>query len=134
MSFRIAADAVVLLHLVFILFAALGGWLALRQPRLAWIHLPALLWGTWIEVSHGICPLTPIENRLRTLAGESGYPGGFIEHYLIPLIYPPGLGMDDQLWLAAGLMAINALAYAMALHRWRRNRVYRSDSIRVNRP
>src|SRR5262245_41948400 len=85
MIYRIAADAVLTLHLAFILFVVLGGWLVLRWPRLALLHLPAAAWGATVEFFHLYCPLTPLENRLRLAAGEQGYSGGFIEHYLVPV-------------------------------------------------
>lgn len=120
MIYRIAADAVVVFHLCFIAFAVLGGWLVLlRGLRWAWLHLPVCAWGVWIELSHGICPLTPLENALRHHAGESGYSGDFIDHYLIPLIYPPGLQPSNQLWLGLGLLGMNLSLYAVALHRRR---------------
>ena len=124
MIYRIAADAVVVVHFGFVLFAVLGGWLVCRRAAVAWLHVPALLWGLWIELSHRICPLTPLENRLRDLAGDRGYSGGFIEHYLVPLIYPPGLRAGDQLFLAALLAAINLAAYGFAVRQhFRRSRV-----------
>lgn len=113
------ADAVVVVHLAFIAFVVFGGWLALRWPWLAWLHVPAFLWGTWIELSSGICPLTPLENRLRAAAGEAEYGGGFVEHYLVPLIYPPGLTSGIQQLLAALLVAFNTVAYALLLRRRR---------------
>ena len=119
MAPALLADAVVLLHLGFILFALLGAALLPRWPRLAWLHGPALAWGTWIELSGGICPLTPLENRLRHAAGEQGYDGGFIAHYLLPLIYPAGLTREIQWVLAAVLLAVNALLY---LRWWRLTR------------
>ncbi len=91
MSARLAADAVVLVHLAFVVFVVVGGFLAIRWPRIAWLHVPAALWGAWAELTATICPLTPLENALRRRAGETGYEGGFIEHYLIPLLYPAGL-------------------------------------------
>jgi len=109
---RLAADALVLLHLAFIVFVALGGLLVAWRPRLAWLHLPAAAWGAWIEAAGAICPLTPWENRLRQAAGESGYPGGFVEHYLIPLVYPPGLDGAQQRWLALGVVLLNLAVYA----------------------
>ena len=124
MTYRLAADALVLFHLGFILFAGLGGWLVWYRLRFACLHIPALIWGLWIELSHGICPLTPWENELRRHAGESGYTGGFIEHYLIPLIYPAGLGAGDQVVIAALLLLINAAAYAAALRRRSRGRMH----------
>jgi len=115
MTARLAADALVLLHLAFIVFVVLGGLLAAWQPRLAWLHLPAAAWGAWIEAAGAICPLTPWENRLRQAAGESGYPGGFVEHYLIPLVYPPGLATAHQRWLALGVVLLNLAIYAGVL-------------------
>lgn len=114
----IAADAVVLLHLAFVAFVAFGGLLVLRFPRLALLHVPALLWGIWIEVTGGVCPLTPLENELRRRAGEAGYESGFIEHYVYPLVYPPGLTRGAQLWLAGLLLAFNVAIYGWLL--WRR--------------
>lgn len=123
MAARLAADALVLLHLAFIVFVVLGGLLAAWRPRLAWLHLPAAVWGAWIETSGAICPLTPWENRLRRLAGESGYPGDFVEHYLIPLIYPAGLTAASQRWLAALVVVVNLAIYAaIVVPRWRRQR------------
>lgn len=117
-----AAAAVLVTHFLFIGFAALGALLVLWRARWAIAHLPALAWAIWIEASHGICPLTPLENSLRRAAGEAGYPGGFIEHYLVPLIYPPGLTAGHQMAIAAGLVALNALLYGAALLRHRRSR------------
>ena len=117
-----AANAVVVFHLGFILFAAFGGWLVLYRLRWAWLHAPAWAWGVWIEASHRICPLTPLENHFRALAGEAGYSGGFIDHYLIPLIYPAGLEPADQVALAAILLIMNAALYAGAILRLRRQR------------
>jgi hypothetical protein len=119
MIHRVAADAVLLLHLGFILFVLLGGALALRWRWAPLLHLPAVAWGVYIELSGGLCPLTPLENRLRIAAGEAGYTGGFIEHYLVPLIYPAGLTQDVQYVLAAIVVGVNALAYGWV---WRRRR------------
>jgi hypothetical protein len=119
MSASLAADALVMLHLAFIVFTVFGSLLVLWHRRLASLHLPALAWGLWIELSHGICPLTPIENRLREQAGEAGYSGGFIEHYLIPLIYPAGLQPVHQLLLALLLGTFNVVVYGLAVLRRR---------------
>ena len=116
----LAADAVLLLHLLFILFVALGALLVAWRPRWAWLHAPALAWGLWISLTHGICPLTPLENALRHLAGEAGYAGSFIDHYLVPLIYPPGLTPAHQFWTATLLAAYNLLLYGWAVFRHRR--------------
>lgn len=114
------AALVVVAHLAFILFVVFGGLFALRQPRAAWLHLPAFLWGGWIEVSGGICPLTPLENALRRAAGAEDYAVGFIEYYLLPIIYPGNLTRSVQLALAAGLLMINVLIYLWVWRRWRR--------------
>ena len=116
---RLAADAVVALHLAFVAFAALGGVIAWRRLAYAWLHLPALAWAAYVEFSGTICPLTPLENRLRRQAGEAGYPGGFVEHYLMPVLYPAGLTPDAQVWIGAALVALNAAIYAVALARAR---------------
>lgn len=118
---RIAADLVMLAHLAFVTYVALGGFLVLRFPKSAWLHVPALLWGIWIEVTGGICPLTPLENALRRRAGEAGYESGFIEHYIYPLVYPPGLTRGAQLTLAAALLLTNAAIYGALLLRLGRN-------------
>ncbi|MBD9484764.1 DUF2784 domain-containing protein [Pseudomonas sp. PDM14] len=121
MIWRLAADGVVLVHLAFILFVLFGGLLVLRWPRLMLLHLPAAAWGFAVEVLHLYCPLTPLENHLRQTAGQAGYDGGFIEHYLIPLIYPAGLTPQIQLWLGGVVLVINLLVYWMLLRRrWRR--------------
>jgi hypothetical protein len=115
MSARIGADLVLLLHLAFILYATLGGLLVLRWPWSALLHLPAMSWGIWIEFSGGLCPLTFLENDLRRAAGEAGYAGGFVEHYLLPLIYPPGLERGDQFLLGGGLLVLNLLIYGRVI-------------------
>ena len=120
MLHSLAADAVLVLHLAFIAFAAAGALLVVRWPRVAWLHLPALAWATWIVATHGLCPLTPLENALRQRAGEQGYAGGFIDHYLMPLIYPPGLTPTAQNWIALALVACNTLLYGWALFRHKR--------------
>lgn len=120
MIHRLLADLVVFAHLLFIVFVVLGGGLALRWPRLAVVHLPAACWGAFIELSGGICPLTPLENAWRQAAGEAGYAGSFIEHYLLPIIYPAGLTRDIQFVLAALVVVINVAAYARLLSRRRR--------------
>jgi hypothetical protein len=115
------ADAVVLLHLAFIVFVVAGAVLLFRWPRVAWLHVPALLWGAYAEFSGALCPLTPLENRLRALAGDAGYSGGFVEHYLIPLIYPEALTREWQMLLGVVVVAINATLYALWIA-WRRRR------------
>lgn len=116
---RVLADGVLVVHLAFIVFVVAGGLLALRRPRVAWIHLPAALWGAVIELAGWVCPLTPLENRLRRAGGEAGYGGGFVEHYLVPLIYPGGLTRAHQVALGIGVVVVNVIVYALV---WRRLR------------
>ena len=111
MHWKFLADAVVLAHFAFVAFVIGGGFLAWRYPSVLFAHIPALLWGLWIEWSGWICPLTPLENQLRERAGDAGYAGGFIEHYIIPVLYPPGLTREVQWVLGGALIAINAVAY-----------------------
>ena len=120
MSARIAADAIVALHFAFVVFVVLGGMLAWRNPKLAWLHLPAAAWGAYAELTATVCPLTPLENALRASAGTSGYTGSFVEHYLMPLLYPVGLTPADQRWLGASVIGVNLIVYAIALIRARR--------------
>jgi hypothetical protein len=120
LSPRFLADAVLLLHAAFVLWVALGVLAVWRWPRLAWLHLPALAWGVWIIGSGGICPLTPLEDELRRAAGEAGYAGGFIEHWVQRLIYPPGLERWHQVAIAAVLVAVNLGVYGSLLARRRR--------------
>jgi Protein of Unknown function (DUF2784) len=122
MLYRVAADAVVFLHLVFIVFVVFGGLVVLRWRWLMALHLPAVTWGAVVELLHLYCPLTPLENALRERAGELGYSGDFVEHYLIPLIYPSGLTPQIQLWLGAGVVLINLGVYGGLATRWWRRR------------
>ena len=117
---RIAADIIVILHLGFILFVGLGAFLSLRWKWAACLHLPAALWGAVIEFRHGICPLTPLEQRFRAAAGEAGYSGSFIEHYLIPIIYPSGLDELAQIVLGTLVIVVNLAVYGWVLFRRRR--------------
>lgn len=119
MPAALAADAVLLLHAAFVVWLVFGGFAVLRWPRLAWLHLPALAWGVWIEASGGICPLTPLENALRLQAGQAGYSGSFVERYVMGWLYPQGLTREVQLVLAALLLAGNTIVYALL---WRRRR------------
>lgn len=114
---RIAADVLVVLHLGFIVFVVAGGLLVLRWPRLAWLHLPAALWGVLIEFAGWVCPLTPLENQLRRSAGEEGYAGSFIQHYVMPVVYPAGLDRDAQLVLGGLVLAVNLSIYAALIAR-----------------
>ena len=108
---RVFADLVVLLHAAFVVFVVTGGVLVWRWHRVVWFHLPAAIWGMLIEFRGWICPLTPLENWLRRLAGEAGYGGGFIEHYVIPVVYPSGLTPRVQLILGLAVAAVNVSVY-----------------------
>ena len=122
MPLHLAADLVLLLHLAFILFVLLGGLLALRWRRAPLLHLPAALWGAWIEFSAGICPLTPLEQELRRRAGEAGYSGGFVEHYVLPVVYPDWLSRPTQLALGLCVVAVNLAVYGWLVWRTFRSR------------
>ena len=117
-----AADAVMLVHFLFIAFALGGSFLVLWKPWVLWLHLPALAWGVWIEASGNICPLTPLENHFRDLAGQSTYGEGFITHYLGAVIYPAGLTRGTQLMIMGILIAVNAVGYALVIARRLRQR------------
>lgn len=119
---RIAADIVVIVHFGFIVFVVLGGLLALRWPRMAWVHVPVAVWGVVIELVGFICPLTPLENRLRVAAGDEGYAGGFIDHYLIPVVYPNGLDKSTQVTLGILVFAVNLAIYGMVVVKRRKAR------------
>ena len=116
---NIAADCVVLLHLSLIVWVVAGGLLVLRYPTLAWLHVPAVLWGALIEFGGWICPLTPLENWLRRVGGGAGYSTGFVEHYVVPLIYPSALTRDVQIALGTCVLLVNALVYGYLLLRRR---------------
>ena len=121
MAYHLLADLTLIAHLLFILFVAFGGLLVLVWRGVLWLHLPALVWGLLLELNGWLCPLTPLENWLRRQAGSSGYRQGFIEHYLVPLVYPAGLDRRAQLILAGLLLLANALIYGWVyrLHRRR---------------
>lgn len=118
MLFRVLADGVLVVHLAFVLFVALGGFLVLRWPSVAWPHVPAACWGTYIEFSGRICPLTPLENTFRERGGEAGYSGGFIDHYITALIYPDGLTRTAQMVIGTAVVVLNVGLYAWAY--WKR--------------
>jgi uncharacterized protein DUF2784 len=117
MTMRLAADALVLLHFAFVAFVVAGGALALVDRRWAIIHLPAVAWAAWTEFTATVCPLTPWENLLRANAGKEGYSGGFVEHYIVTVIYPQGLTSDAQFALGVAVVFLNAVVYAVV---WRR--------------
>jgi hypothetical protein len=122
MLYRAAADAVLLLHLAFVVFVVLGGFLVLRWRKLAWVHLPAVAWGALIEFSGWICPLTPLEIALRHAAGDAAYAGDFVEHYLVALLYPESLTREVQVALGIVVVLLNAAIYGAVLQQHRRQR------------
>ncbi|MBI4502019.1 MAG: DUF2784 domain-containing protein [Gemmatimonadetes bacterium] len=120
MLFRWLADFVLLLHLAFVAFVVLGGVLVLRRPRLAWVHLPAAVWGVLIEYAGWVCPLTPLEILFRQRGGGAGYSGGFIEHYVTSTLYPEGLTRGVQILLGTVVLLGNLSIYLSLLIRHRR--------------
>jgi Protein of Unknown function (DUF2784) len=122
MQYRWLSTLVVVVHAAFVGFVVVGGFLALRWRRLVWLHAPAVLWAIAIEAIGFPCPLTPLENALRQRGGEAPYSGTFIEHHLLEWLYPAGLTRSTQLLLAAGVVGVNAVAYALI---WRSTRARR---------
>jgi hypothetical protein len=120
MIFRWLADGVAVLHAAFVAFVVLGGLLVVRWPRLAWFHVPAAVWGVLIEFGGWICPLTPLENALRARAGQAGYAGGFVEHYVLRVLYPEGLTREVQWVIGTVVLVLNALVYGSLWMRRRR--------------
>ncbi len=117
MIFRILADAIVILHLCFVLFVVLGGLLVVRWPRVAWVHLAAVGWGAWVEFAGWICPLTPLENWLRQQGGGPVYTASFIEHYLVPILYPAWLSREIQWGLGGLVLLVNAAVDVLVFRR-----------------
>lgn len=121
MIYSILADSLLVVHLLFIIFVVLGGLLIIKWRRVVYLHLPAVTWGILVEFNHWICPLTPWENTLRQAAGETFYDTGFIEHYLIPLIYPTNLTNELQLLLGSAVILINLIVYGWLLLKIKRH-------------
>jgi len=119
MAYRAVADAILIAHFAFVLFVVFGALLLLRWPRLAWLHIPAVVWAAFVEFSATVCPLTPMEVLLRREAGEAGYTGGFIDHYVVSLLYPDGLTRETQTVLGAMVVVINVAIYIVAFRRRR---------------
>ena len=115
MAYKLSADLVVLLHFGFVVFVIAGGLLVTRRHWLALLHLPAVIWAAMLEFRGWICPLTPLENSLRQAAGESGYQGGFVEHYLLPVLYPASLYARMQTLIGSFVILINVALYARVL-------------------
>jgi hypothetical protein len=127
MFYRLAADFVLLTHLAFIALVVAGALPVFRYAWFAWIHLPAAAWGFFVELTGRVCPLTTLENTLRFEAGQQGYATSFVQHYLMPLIYPAGLTRNGQVWLAGLVFAFNAIIYFLIFRR-KRNRSTVSNS------
>lgn len=121
MSYGLLADAVLVVHGLYIVFVVAGALLALRWSWVLWLHAPAALWGAWVELGGRICPLTSLENRFRRLAGNAGYEGGFIDTYLLPLIYPGELTREVQIALGLFVLVVNAVLYTWVLRRRQRS-------------
>lgn len=119
MRYALLADLVVGVHFAFLLFVVAGALLVVRWPRVAWIHVPCVVWGAWIALTGGVCPLTPLEISLREQAGQAGYSGTFIGHYLLAVLYPEGLTRGVQTILGAGAIALNLGLYGWG---WRKRR------------
>jgi len=123
MYFTLAADLLLIIHLGFVCFVVAGGLLVMKWPRLVMLHLPAVAWGALVEFQGWLCPLTPWEQQLRLAAGQAGYHGGFVERYLLPVLYPPGLEHNTQLLLGSMVIAINVVIYGWLILRCRNRRV-----------
>ena len=117
MFYNIAANAIAIVHLAFIVFVIAGGFLVLRWPMLAWFHLPAAVWGALIEFANWYCPLTTWENQLLRRAGRAGYDTGFIEHYVFAVIYPTGLTRGMQIAIGVIVLIVNLAVYVRLAHR-----------------
>ncbi|MBN2397702.1 MAG: DUF2784 domain-containing protein [Deltaproteobacteria bacterium] len=117
MAYWIAAQLVVILHVGFVCFVVLGGCLVWRWRWVLFLHIPAILWGALIEFRGWICPLTPLEQWLRRAAGQAGYSGGFIEHYLLPVLYPSVLSREMQVFFGTGVVVINVIVYGWLIIR-----------------
>jgi hypothetical protein len=115
------SDLVLVVHLVFVVFVALGAFLVLRWPRSAWLHVPAATWGISVELAGLACPLTALEVHLRRSAGNAGYAGGFIDHYVGAVVYPAGLTRGVQIWIGILVLALNTLVYALVIRKARRS-------------
>ena len=122
MPYGIFADTVVLIHLAFVVFVVLGAGLVIWWRRMLWLHLPAVFWAIWIEFSGKLCPLTPLENWLRIRAGQGGYRGSFVEHYLMPVLYPVGLTRNIQILMGLLVIITNTALYGYIIFQFRRKK------------
>ena len=120
MFYKFLADFVLLLHLIFILFVLFGVLLVLKKPKLAWVHIPVAVWGMLISLVGWICPLTPLENYFRRIAGEQGYTGSFIDLYIMPIIYPSGLTRELAIGIGVFVLVWNGLFYSILIYKTKR--------------
>ena len=120
MLYKFLADFVLLLHLTFILFVMFGGLLVYKKPKFIWLHIPIVIWGILISLFRWVCPLTPLENYFRSIAGQEGFEGGFINHYIIPLIYPEGFGPDMGIIFAIIVFTGNGIIYGLLIYSLKR--------------
>jgi len=127
MIYSILADAVVLLHLLFVLFVGLGGFLVLKWHHLIWLHIPAVFWAIWISFTGSVCPLTPLEQWLRQQGELSSYTGGFTDQYIVPIIYPEGLTQEMQWWIGGFVLLFNLLIYLWIFRQWKKWKALRSS-------
>ena len=111
MIFQLLADALVLVHIAYIVFVVAGAVFVRYHPKVIWVHLVAVAWGAYVALAHRVCPLTPLEVSLRIGAGQAGYSGGFVEHYLIPVIYPKALTPGIQIAEGIFVLAVNLALY-----------------------
>jgi hypothetical protein len=126
MAYMLTADLILVLHFLFILFVLFGGFLCLHRIRWIWLHLTAVVWGVWVEWANMICPLTPLENHYRQQVSGQEYSEGFIEHYLVPLIYPEQLTDSLRYFLGALVLIVNLIIY-LYVFRKRKKRVLKVD-------
>jgi hypothetical protein len=119
---RLFADTILLLHFFFVLFAILGGLAVLYKRRLIWLHVPVVLWSSLVNLAGWTCPLTPLENFFHAAAGQTGYEGGFIEHYIEPLVYPSGMPRNFELIAGVSILVWNLVVYAFLIYWQRRHR------------
>jgi hypothetical protein len=122
MLYRLLAEALVAFHFLFVLFVIAGGFVVLRWRWTMWLHLPAAAWGIFVEMTGTLCPLTPLENNFRAWGGEGGYEGGFIEHYIRPVLYPEGLTSGAQIVLGCLIVLINVICYSGLYYQRQRTR------------
>ena len=127
MVYSYLADFIVLLHTFFVLFVVLGGFLVLWKPNVAWCHIPAVFWGASIEFLGWICPLTPLENMLRARAGNAGYATGFVEHYIMPILYPAALTREMQIGFGIIVLGVNIAVYMIFWLKMRKGEIEKGN-------